>query len=75
MNINQEIEKVAYELYERDGCIPGRELKHWLEAEKIVHGRYAVSFDEKSAKNKKSSTSKPPTKKVAAKESKTTTRS
>jgi hypothetical protein len=75
MNINKEIEKVAYELYEKGGCIPGRELEHWFEAEKIVHGRYAVSFDEKQPKTKKSSTSKPSTKKVAAKESKTTTRS
>ncbi len=75
MNINQEIEKVAYELYEKDGCIPGRDREHWLEAEKIVHARYSVSFDEKTAKTKKSSTSKPSTKKVTAKESKTTTRS
>ena len=75
MNLNHEIEKVAYELYERDGRIPGRELEHWVEAEKIVHARYAVSFDEKQAKTKKPSASKPSTKKATAKEGKTTTRS
>lgn len=40
-NIGQEIEKVAYELWEKCGCLPGREIENWLEAERIVILRYA----------------------------------
>lgn len=35
-NIGQEIEKAAYELWEKGGCLPGREIENWLEAERIV---------------------------------------
>lgn len=35
-NIGQEIEKTAYELWEKGGCLPGREIENWLEAEQIV---------------------------------------
>jgi hypothetical protein len=31
-----EIEKVAYELYERSGFVCGNDLEHWFEAEKII---------------------------------------
>lgn len=41
MNRENEIRKVAYELYERSGMIPGREVENWLKAEKIVMARYA----------------------------------
>ncbi len=40
-NIGQEIEKAAYELWEKGGCLPGREIENWLEAERIVTVRYA----------------------------------
>jgi len=49
-NIGQEIEKVAYELCEKGGCLPGREIENWLEAERIVTLRYA----EKGTSMKKS---------------------
>jgi len=39
MDLYDEIAKVAYELYERDGRIHGRDLDHWLEAEIIVKSR------------------------------------
>ncbi len=39
MNLREEIEKVAYELYEKGGRI-GRDLENWLEAEKIVMARH-----------------------------------
>jgi hypothetical protein len=71
MNLTHEIEKVAYELYVKDGYIPGREIDHWLKAEQIVLSRYAVSFEEKPAKPKKASTAKTAAKKGAAKGSKT----
>jgi hypothetical protein len=36
MDTRSEIEKKAYELYEKGGRADGFELQHWLEAEKIV---------------------------------------
>ena len=35
-NLREQIEKKAYELYEGRGCVPGRDLEDWLEAEKMV---------------------------------------
>ncbi len=39
MDLKEEIEKVAYELFERDGREHGKDREHWLEAEKIVKAR------------------------------------
>jgi hypothetical protein len=36
MNLREEIEKVAYELFERGGREHGKDKEHWLEAERIV---------------------------------------
>jgi hypothetical protein len=33
---------VAYELYEKSGCIPGRHLENWLEAERIFLSKYGL---------------------------------
>jgi Protein of unknown function (DUF2934) len=41
MNLQDEIAKVAWELYEKSGFIGGRELDNWLEAERIVLARHA----------------------------------
>ena len=49
-NIGQEIEKTAYELWEKGGCLPGREIENCIEAERIVTLRFA----EKSTPKKKS---------------------
>jgi len=38
--IEEEIRQVAYELYIKSGCIPGRDLDNWLEAERIVLAKY-----------------------------------
>ena len=35
-SIHDEIAKVAYELYEKEGSVHGNDLKNWFEAEKIV---------------------------------------
>jgi len=35
-SIHDEIAKVAYELYEKEGDIRGNDLKNWYEAENIV---------------------------------------
>lgn len=41
----EEIEKLAYELYEKSGYIEGCEIENWLEAERIVMERYAVETE------------------------------
>ena len=41
MDLKDEIEKVAYELFERDGREHGKDREHWLEAEEIVKARRA----------------------------------
>jgi DUF2934 family protein len=40
-NIHEEIEKVAYELFENSGRMYGCELENWLAAEEIVMERHA----------------------------------
>ncbi|HMK56321.1 MAG TPA: DUF2934 domain-containing protein [Dissulfurispiraceae bacterium] len=39
MDNRHEIECMAYEIYLKGGCMPGRELDNWLEAERIVCSR------------------------------------
>lgn len=36
MQLSEEIAKTAYELYERSGRMPNRDLDNWLEAERLV---------------------------------------
>ncbi len=36
MKLHDEIARIAHELYEKSGWIPGRDLENWIEAEKIV---------------------------------------
>lgn len=36
MKLHDQIAKTAHELYEKSGCLPGRDLENWIEAEKIV---------------------------------------
>ncbi len=37
-----EIAKLAYEMYLLEGMPEGRELDHWLEAERVVLGRHPL---------------------------------
>jgi len=39
MDLYDEIARVAYELWEQSGRIDGRDLEHWIEAERIVLAR------------------------------------
>ena len=39
MDLNDEIAKVAYELFERDGRQHGKDREHWIEADRIVKAR------------------------------------
>ena len=71
MNLFNEIAKVAYELYEKNGYIQSRDLDHWIEAEKIVIARLAEE-EKKREKGKVESEKKPAakTKKTAGKKKK-----
>ena len=47
-DINDEIARVAYEIYEKRGRAYGHELEDWLEAERIVmerHQRHAKEIE------------------------------
>ena len=39
MDIHEETEKKAYELWEQSGRIPGRDLDNWVEAERIMKAK------------------------------------
>jgi hypothetical protein len=70
-----EIARIAYELWERDGYIHGRDIEHWCEAEHVVISRLIPVEEEKPKKAKapKKSATKVATKakSVAAKSKKT----
>jgi replicative DNA helicase len=45
-NLHQEIFRVAYDIYERSGRIEGRDIAHWLEAERIVRTLRQIAGDD-----------------------------
>src|SRR3972149_6107118 len=51
-NIGYEIAKVAYDLWEKEGRIPGRDFENWLEAERIVMTRSAEKSQPKEKPKK-----------------------
>lgn len=72
MHNKREIEIIAYEIYQRNGCIPGRELDHWLEAEIIFNSRQTVPAAVRPASSKQAVAAPKDKKKIASKESKAT---
>ena len=42
INIDDEIRRRAYELWEENGREPGHEEEHWLSAEREIKGRYTA---------------------------------
>jgi hypothetical protein len=46
MNLHEEIAAIAYELYESRGCVRGRDLDDWLDAERLVLGRHSGQENE-----------------------------
>jgi len=40
MNLYEEIEALARQLYEQSGRAEGRDLDNWLEAERVVHSKH-----------------------------------
>lgn len=73
MDLYDEIAKVAYELFEREGCMHGRHFEHWIQAEVIVKSRYeqqqekAEEKDGEALKTDKKAKTKPAAKKPAVK--------
>jgi len=67
MDMRPEIEKKAYELYEKNGRADGFELQHWLEAEKIVRARLGGVVSGGTNPAGKSPGTKPVSKTTAAK--------
>ena len=45
-----EIARMAYELWEKNGCIHGRDIEHWCEAESIIISRMEIIPEEKPKK-------------------------
>ena len=39
MKRHKKIQRLAYELFEKGGRVHGREIDHWLEAERILRAR------------------------------------
>ncbi|HYQ47851.1 MAG TPA: DUF2934 domain-containing protein [Thermodesulfovibrionales bacterium] len=39
MKRHEEIQKLAYDLFEKSGRTHGREIDHWLEAERMIRAR------------------------------------
>ncbi|MFA5354077.1 MAG: DUF2934 domain-containing protein [Thermodesulfovibrionales bacterium] len=39
MKKHEEIQKLAYDLFEKSGKAHGRDMDHWLEAERLLSGR------------------------------------
>lgn len=70
MSLHDEIAKVAHELYEKSGRIPGRDLENWLEAEKIVMARHKGQ-EKTSSSAKKSRAKKTEAKKATGRTKKT----
>jgi hypothetical protein len=54
MDKKREIEKLAYEIFERSGCVCGRDFDHWVEAERIVCARLEPEAKAKKTTAKKS---------------------
>ena len=53
-----EIAKVAYALHEKRGRAHGYDLDDWLEAERIVLGKYAKRSEKKAKKTTKTKSQK-----------------
>ena len=56
MKRHKEIEKLAYELFEKGGRVHGRDIDHWLEAERIASARemdmHAVDIEAAASKRR-----------------------
>ncbi|MDA8084678.1 MAG: DUF2934 domain-containing protein [Nitrospiraceae bacterium] len=65
MDRRTEIERLAYELYEKSGRIGGRELDNWVEAERLISSYVAemkMSREKAAKPGAVGGTAKPPAK-------------
>ena len=58
MKLHEEIETIAYELWEKSGRVHGRDLEQWLEAERIVKERHVMETREKKKPQEEKKTGK-----------------
>lgn len=71
--LSEEIAKVAYDLYEKRGCVHGYDFEDWIEAEKIVMQRHSREIEREAEvigaakKIKKEGTAKERTRKAPEK--------
>jgi hypothetical protein len=63
-----EVARIAYELWEKNGCIHGCDIEYWCEAEKIVISRVESVSEEKpkKARTPRKTTAKTATKSTGA---------
>jgi hypothetical protein len=66
MSFDEEVARVAYELFERDGRTHGKDREHWLEAVEIVNARHAAEEPLKKGKRKSPESTTGVTKKAPA---------
>jgi len=52
LHVSERVRDLAYRLWEQDGCPAGRELEHWLEAERRLSAEQVAA--PKAAAPKKS---------------------
>jgi hypothetical protein len=56
MKRHKEIQRLAYDLFEKSGKVHGREIEHWLEAERIIRARemdmHAAAFEAAASKKR-----------------------
>lgn len=58
MKLHDEIETIAYDIWEKSGRVHGKDMYHWLEAERIVKGRYVMETREKKKLQEEKKTGK-----------------
>jgi len=58
MKLYEEIETIAYDIWEKSGRVHGKDIDHWLEAERIVKERYVMETGEKKKPQEEKKTGK-----------------
>ena len=58
MKLHEEIETIAYDIWEKSGRVHGKDIDHWLEAERIVKERYVMETGEKKKPQEEKKTGK-----------------
>ena len=59
MDLHEEIARIAYELFERDGSQHGKDVEHWREAERLVRARHAAEEEKGRAEKTEKAAPRP----------------